>query len=238
MRRLQTMQDLPNYIAICFILTTLLCLVLLMQAVRSADKLTTQPVGIILLCLTAWLVIQSTLTLKGIYSSNTTVLPPRILVLGILPAFICIASLFITKRGRLFIDSLSLKHLHYVHVVRVPVEIVLYFLAAQKVIPELMTFTGRNFDILAGLTAPLIVMVAFTQTAVRKRLLLVWNFACLALLINIIVHGLLSAPSPLQQLAFDQPNIAILHWPFSLLPTFIVPVVLFCHLASIRKLMS
>jgi hypothetical protein len=232
------MQDLPNYIAICFILTTLLCLVLLMQAIRRGDKLATQLVGIILLCLVVWLIVQSALALKGIYSSNTGTMPPRILVLGILPAFICIACLFITKRGISFIDSLSLKHLHYVHVVRVPVEIVLYFLAAQKVIPELMTFTGRNFDILAGLTAPLIVMVAFTQTAVHKRLLLVWNFACLALLINIIVHGLLSAPSPLQQLAFDQPNIAILHWPFSLLPTFVVPVVLFCHLASIRKLMS
>jgi len=37
-------------------------------------------------------------------------------------------------------------------------------------------------------------------------------------------------------LAFDQPNIAVLYFPFSWLPTYVVPVVLFCHLAALRKL--
>ncbi|MDB6080057.1 MAG: putative transrane protein of unknown function, partial [Akkermansiaceae bacterium] len=47
---------------------------------------------------------------------------------------------------------------------------------------------------------------------------------------------LLSAPFPFQRLALDQPNVAILSFPFIWLPTFIVPVVLFTHLASIRQL--
>ena len=59
---------------------------------------------------------------------------------------------------------------------------------------------------------------------------------CLGLLANIVVNALLSTPTPIQKFAFDQPNIAILNFPFSWLPTFIVPIVLFGHLASIRQL--
>jgi hypothetical protein len=47
-----------------------------------------------------------------------------------------------------------------------------------------------------------------------------------------------STPSPLQKIAFDQPNIAILNFPFSWLPTFIVPIVLLGHLVSIRQLLK
>jgi hypothetical protein len=69
-------------------------------------------------------------------------------------------------------------------------------------------------------------------------MILVWNFICLALLANIVINALLSTPFPFQQFAFDQPNIAILYFPFNWLPTFIVPVVLFGHLLSIRRLMK
>jgi hypothetical protein len=65
---------------------------------------------------------------------------------------------------------------------------------------------------------------------------LVWNFICLGLLFNIVVHAVLSAPLPFQQLAFDQPNVAILYFPYVWLPAFIVPVVLLSHLVAIRKL--
>jgi hypothetical protein len=101
-----------------------------------------------------------------------------------------------------------------------------------------MTFEGRNFDILAGITAPIIAYFSLKKVKLSRNVVLVWNIICLGLLINIVVNGFLSAPSPLQQLAFDQPNIAILNFPFSWLPTFIVPLVLFGHLVSIRQLLK
>ena len=45
---------------------------------------------------------------------------------------------------------MNLRILTLLHIVRVPVEIVLYWLFISKAIPGLMTFNGRNFDILAG----------------------------------------------------------------------------------------
>lgn len=63
---------------------------------------------------------------------------------------------------------------------------------------------------------------------------MLWNLICLGLLLNIVVLAILSAPSPFQILAFDQPNIAITHFPYVWLPSVVVPIVLFSHLVAIR----
>jgi hypothetical protein len=155
-----------------------------------------------------------------------------------MPAILLLVILFTTKKGRLFIDSLPLEKLTYLHVIRIPVEMVLYWLFLSKAIPELMTFEGRNFDIVAGITAPIVAYFGFTKAKLGRQTILIWNIICLALLLNIVMNAFLSAPSPLQQFAFEQPNIAILNFPFSWLPTFVVPVVLFAHLVSIRQLLK
>lgn len=188
--------------------------------------------------LTAWLIVQAIFSLQNIYNSDPNSFPPKIMLFGIFPALITIILLFITKSGRIFIDSLPLKNLTYLHVVRVPVEIVLYWLFIYKTIPRLMTFEGRNFDILAGITAPLIAYFGFTKAKFNRWFILVWNFVCLGLLMNIVVTALFSIPSPIQKFAFDQPNMAVLNFPFTWLPAFIVPVVLFSHLVSIRQLLK
>ena len=124
------------------------------------------------------------------------------------------------------------------NIIRIPIEIILYWLFLYKTIPELMTFEGRNFDIIAGISAPYIVYFGFKKTKLSKKAILAWNIICLGLLLKIIANALLAAPSPIQKFAFDQPNIAILYFPFSWLPTFIVPIVLFGHLVSIRQLIK
>ncbi|MEP6677579.1 MAG: hypothetical protein ABJA78_20630, partial [Ferruginibacter sp.] len=137
-------------------------------------------------------------------------------------------------RGRLFIDSLSIKRLLLLHSLRIFVETVLLLLYIHKVVPQIMTFEGRNLDILSGISA-LIIFFLFKK-ANNRLFLLIWNFAGLALLINIVVIAILSAPFPFQQFGFDQPNIAILNFPFVWLPSVVVPLVLLSHLAAIRQL--
>jgi hypothetical protein len=100
-----------------------------------------------------------------------------------------------------------------------------------------MTFEGRNFDILSGITAPIIAYWCFKSQKPKYKILLLWNFICLGLLINIVINGLLSAPLPFQQFAFDQPNVALMYFPFVWLPCCVVPIVLISHLASIRKIL-
>jgi hypothetical protein len=101
-----------------------------------------------------------------------------------------------------------------------------------------MTFEGRNFDILSGLTAPVIFYFSFIKKKFHRKIFLIWNFICLGFLINIIANAVLSAPFSFQKFAFDQPNIAILYFPFNWLPSCVVPIVLFSHLVVIRQLLS
>lgn len=188
-----------------------------------------------LLLVFIWMTVQFLLGSTNFYDNETTI-PPRFTLL-IIPAFILTALLFVTEGGRKFIDSLSIQQLTLLHTIRVPVEIALYYLFIAKAIPQVMTFEGRNFDIVVGLTAPFIFYFGFNNNKISRRLLIVWNIISLGLLVNIVVIALLSAKTPLQQLAFDQPNIAIAHFPFNWLPSVIVPLVLFAHLASLRQLL-
>jgi len=231
--------NLPTYVSLIFGLSTLATLLLFVWTIRHSNSETTRKKAIpIFIGLIIWLIIQAVLTLKNYYNTDTNYLPPKIMLFGILPTILTIISLFATRQGRQFIDSLPLKNLTYVNVIRIPVEIVLFWLFLNKAIPELMTFEGRNFDIIAGITAPFIAYFGLTKNKLNRQIILIWNLICLGLLVNIVVNGLFSAPSPIQKFAFEQPNIAILNFPFSWLPIFIVPIVLFGHLTSIRQLLK
>ncbi|WP_298140299.1 hypothetical protein [Flavobacterium sp.] len=231
-------QNLPIYISISFIITSIVTLLLFYWVIKNSNSENVRKKSrIILLGLTIWLLIQGILSLKNVYSFNINSMPPKIILFGIAPTILTLLLLFLSKKGRIFIDSLEVAKLTLINTVRIPVEIILYLLFINSVIPKLMTFEGRNFDLLAGISAP-IIYYGLRKSKLNSKVILIWNFVSLGLLLNIVINALFSAPSPFQKFAFDQPNIAILHFPFSFLPTFIVPVVLFGHLISIRKLIK
>lgn len=186
------------------------------------------------LTLLAWTVIQMGLTLSGFYTQTST-MPPRFMLL-LAPAVVGMTGLFISPDGRRYMDRLDPATLTLLHTVRIPVELVLFWLAGAGTIPELMTFEGKNFDILAGLSAPFVYYYGYLRKKWPRLLLVFWNILSLALLLNIVIHATLAAPSPFQAFAFDQPNMAILHFPFSWLPSVVVPIVIFAHLATLRQL--
>ncbi len=231
-------QNLPQFIIIAFILTSLLTLFIFYLILKSSISLkVNQNRKYIILVLIVWMIFQGILAYKNVYINYPKAMPPSIVLFGIFPIILIILFFFITPVGKRFISSLSLKNITYLNVVRIPVEVVLYWLFLNKTIPELMTFKGNNFDIIAGITAPFISYFGFKNIKISTKFILIWNFLSLILLINIVVSALLSAPSPIQKLSFDQPNIAILYFPFVWLPTFIVPLVLFGHLVSIKRLL-
>ncbi len=222
------MENLPIHISLLFGWTTFLTIALLYKATHFSK--------ITLYLILSWLGIQTFIGLSGFYKTTDTI-PPRFLLL-VLPPILMIVGLFISSKGRQFIDNLDPKILTMLHIVRIPVELVLYWLFLNKCVPAIMTFEGRNFDILSGLTAPIIYYFGFVTKQIDKKISLIWNVICLGLLVNIVVNAILSAPFPFQKFAFDQPNIAILNFPFNWLPSCIVPLVLFAHLATIRQLIN
>ncbi|MBS1519185.1 MAG: hypothetical protein JSS91_13955 [Bacteroidetes bacterium] len=217
----------PLYADLLFILTALLTAVFLYSA---SERSTAAAIAVLII-----LAAETLLSLCGFYRSGGS-FPPRFIFLA-LPAVIFMISLFFFNGGRQFIDSLDEEILTYLHIVRIPVEISLYILFIYKMVPEIMTFGGRNFDILSGITAPIIAYFGYRKKMIGKKVILIWNFISLGLLFNVVITAVLSVPSGIQQFGFDQPNTGVLYFPFVWLPGFIVPTVLFSHIVCIKKLL-
>ncbi|MDB4922025.1 hypothetical protein [Mucilaginibacter sp.] len=222
------MEHVPIYISIVFVLTTVLTVALLYKATNYSKP--------VIIAAMLWLALQAVVSLSGFYTV-TNVTPPRFTLL-LMPPVIFITVLFFTKKGKLTTDGFDVKTLTLLHIVRIPVELTLYWLYLHKAVPGIITFEGRNFDILCGLTAPLIYYFGYIKNALSRKIIIAWNIACLLLLTNVVITAVLSAPFPFQKFGSDQPNIALFYFPFIWLPCFIVPTVLFAHLTSIRRLMK
>ena len=226
------LNGLPFYIPLLFILTTLVTFILFIAAVKRKDA--GNRTVLVSLILVAWLSLHAILSMLGFYTvTNQT--PPRFMIL-VVPPFLAILLFFVTEKGRKFIDTLSPEILTQLHVVRVFVEVVLLWLYMYKFIPRLMTFEGRNFDLISGITATLVYYFGFVRRKLEAKTMLVWNFVCLFILLFTVANAVLSVPTPLQQFGFDQPTIAVLYFPFVWLPGIVVPLVIFSHLISIRLL--
>jgi hypothetical protein len=221
------MDQLPFYIAVVMIVATAYSTFVTVAAADYSRTVT--------LVLAGWLIVQGIIAMTGFYTLTDS-FPPRFFLL-VVPPLLFIILLFNNKIGKAFIDELDIKMLMLLHFVRIPVELILYWLYMNKAVPELMTFTGRNFDILSGITAPFIWYFGYVKPRLSKNVLIAWNILCLLLLFNIVCNAALSAPFPFQQFGFDQPNIAVLYFPFVWLPCCIVPLVLFAHVAALRRLM-
>ncbi len=221
--------SLPVYLSVIFGLLVILSIFWFYKASKSKTAVT-----ILLL----WAIIQSAFAYFGLYQDTIT-LPPKIMTFGVLPSFGVVILVLLSKKGKAFSQNINLKTLSYFHSIRIPVEIILSLLYHQGVLSIWMTMEGSNLDILSGLSAPIVAYLVFKDGRLAKRkLLLVWNVVCLLLLLNVVVIAILSMESPFQQISFDQATIAPFFFPFVLLPTVVVPLVIFSHLVAIRNLLS
>ncbi|MFC4231398.1 hypothetical protein ACFOW1_05820 [Parasediminibacterium paludis] len=222
------MDQLPFYVYATFISTVVIAYYLIVKA--SGFK---KP---FLIVMAIWIVLQSIISISGFYT-NFKAASPRFPLLVVPPLLFLMYNL-LTKKGDAFLLAFNIKTLTIFHIIRIPVEIVLYWLFVHKAIPSLMTFEGRNFDILSGLSAPVMYYLAFVKKRVGNTPLIIWNIICLLLVINVVINSILASPTPFQQFAFEQPNIGILYFPFTLLPSFLVPMVILSHVSAIKQLLK
>ncbi len=178
-----------------------------------------------------WVLLTGILSYIGFFERTDTI-PPRMLLVFI-PA---LAGVFYYWR-KADVTKLQTNWLVAVHMLRLPVEITLYRLFLQGKVPVIMTFEGWNFDIIMGITAIGIGLYVWRiHTVLLRRWFALWNLMGILFLAIIVVTAILSAPSPIQRLAFDQPNTAILMFPYTFLPAVVVPLVLLSHLLCLKQL--
>ncbi len=226
------MENIPAYVSLVFILTTFATVAILLQAIKAVG-LDDIPSKLLVFALPLWIVFQTVLAIGGFYQQTDST-PPRIVFFGVLPPVLLIALYFIFFRAS-FIEKLPLRLLTAIHLVRIPVELTLYWLFGAGQIPRIMTFEGANFDVVSGILALIIMFVAFRGGKTNRPLIIGFNLVGLVLLAIIVTIAALSVESPMQQLSFDQPNRAVSFFPYIFLPTIIVPIVFASHLFALYK---
>jgi hypothetical protein len=152
------MEQVSPVIQLLFLATTIACIFLFLKAVRYNRS--------VLFAILFIALLQSTMALTGFYLEFDA-RPPRFLIL-IFPSLLLVQMFFLSKGGKQIVNGLDIKQLTIVHTVRIPVEICLHALYTAQLIPQLMTYEGWNFDILSGITAPLIFYFVFIKPVLSK----------------------------------------------------------------------
>ncbi len=179
-----------------------------------------------------WLGIPAVLSIRGVFwdfSAHPPYLMRLVAPMGLLVVVFCLSP-WGKETARLLPESLLVGTQGF----RLPLELVLYFLAGHQVIASEMTLGGYNFDIVTGALAfPL--WWKIRRLDAPRWALWAWNCLGLALLINVVTIAVLGFPEPFGW--FTPPNVVVASYPWVWLPTFLVPIALSSHLLLFRKLM-
>jgi hypothetical protein len=181
----------------------------------------------------AWLLLSGALAHSG-WLAQFDARPPHFFVF-MSATFALTLALAFSRAGARAAERVGWAGLLGFQAFRLPVEWVLFQLHREGVVPVQMTFEGRNFDILAGASAPLVAWLAATGR-IGRRGILVWTCAALATLANIVTIAVLSTPTPLRAFANEPANTFVTRLPWVWLPGFLVPAALLGHLLTFRKL--
>jgi hypothetical protein len=222
----------PAWITAVFTLLVLVMAGLVVAAVgalrgRAAAAGTAAALG-------GWLALTAVLAGAGIFADFSR-MPPRLLLAIVAPLIALVVLCRSAAVGR-WLDEAPPGWLVHPQAFRIVMELILWQLFVAGVLPAIMTFEGRNVDIVVGLTAPMIGWLCFGRRLWSPRAALWWNLAGILILLNVVLHAQLSAPTPYRQIVADPPPTLIAHAPWIWLPAFLVPLAWGLHLLSIRQL--
>lgn len=105
-------------------------------------------------------------------------------------------------------------------------------------LPGIFALPAGIGDVLIGVTAPFVALGYARSGGKARTAVLAWNLLGLLDLTIALTGGFLTTPSRFQMFAFDAPNLLVTQFPLVIIPTFIVPLSILLHLASLAKLAS
>lgn len=199
--------------------------------VRRKRTLTFFVAGILI-----WISLLTALSVSG-FLQDFSVFPPRMLLVLLVPLVVVVGITFSRSFTQL-VRFVPPHWLVFLQSFRVLVEILLWWLFLDKLLPIQMTFEGRNLDILTGLLAPIAGLGMMKLTRYRKVIGLLFNVIGLALLINIVTIAILSMPTPFRMFMNEPANTIVASFPIVFLPGLLVPIAYALHFFSLRQWLS
>ena len=197
------------------------------------------PIYVVRIVVGGFILVTGLSGMSGFFTDFAS-MPPKIF-LGVAPAFIGMLVLAFHRRMGEWLRVIPHWWILALQSFRLIVEIQLHYLAKGPLFPKMMTFEGANFDILVGVTAPLVAFISKragdeSNDPKTRKLIFMWNVFGLLLLTNVVSRGILAMPTQFQVLMTEPPNSALGYFPYIWLPMFAVPFAYFLHILSLRKL--
>ena len=184
--------------------------------------------------LVAWFFAALVPSWQGFYHGTPERIPT--LELGLLLPIIAGVMLYWRSSAlRRIIAAASQRFLVGIQLYRV-LGIIFLVLFAGGAMPGVFALPAGAGDVAVGLAAPAVAFAFARGLRGSAGLARAWNLFGLADLIVAVTTGFLSSPSPIQKLAFDNPNILITAFPLVMIPVFLVPLAILLHVASLTKL--
>lgn len=182
-----------------------------------------------------WLIYTAMLAKTGFLLQHTQDLPPGIAAI----LFPMIAFLIWVGRSKKIMPAtakFSVAVIAGFQFFRVFVEFAIYRLSEAGLIPEVMTWNGRNFEIGVALTAPIIWWLLKVGGEQNRKIAVYWNWAGVTTLLIVVVHGILTVPSRFRVDQLGSENTAVLMYPYVWIPSFFVLIAAASHIWMLRKL--
>lgn len=183
---------------------------------------------------TLWLTLTGGAAALGKLQDFDSLPPPLVFVL--LPMILLCFGIAFTGWGSQMVQGLTLSGMVGLQGFRLPLELVMHQAANYGLMPPQMSYTGRNFDILTGITALLLAFALKRDPGLPRWLVWSWNIVGLGLLINVVTVAILSFPFPFRVFMNEPANIWVTHFPYIWLPAVMVATALTGHLLIFRKL--
>jgi len=190
--------------------------------------------GVVAILLLAYIALPGGLARAGALDRDAPLpAPALILVLG-LSALTC--GIVFSAYGRRSALAIPVAAIVSLQAFRIGVEWLLHRLYIEGAIPVEMTYSGRNWDIVSGVTGLVLGIWLWRGRDVPRSMLWTWNLLGLGLLLNIISIAVLATPVPFRRIVDGPPNLLPSTFPYVWLPSFLVQVALGSHLLLFRKL--
>ncbi|MBO6515708.1 MAG: hypothetical protein JJ975_04070 [Bacteroidia bacterium] len=189
----------------------------------------------LLIAMLLWQVYVLALGSSGFLASFD--LPPRMPLLLILPLFTFIAVFLSRNKAKKWIQTIPTLWLTGLQSFRIVVETLFVFSVTAGILHENVTILGYNYDMIVGLTAPIMALVIYRSKTTPKKLLIAWNFFGIAVLACTVFVFLSTAFFP-NIYGFETTPLSTDFgiYPYVLIPGFLMPTAIFVHVLSIVQL--
>ncbi|MDQ3906684.1 MAG: hypothetical protein M3300_14960 [Actinomycetota bacterium] len=189
---------------------------------------------VVIAFMAVWFVAALGVSLFGLLRAGPSTLPIPVGVAVVVPLLLGVLAYRRSSRFRQLLFRADLRWLIGVQLWRVVgAEFMIYY--ALNRLPASFALPAGIGDVLVGLAAPVVAVVAASGTRAARGIVIGWCIVGIADLVLAVTMGVLNAPGRFGVLAGAVTTAPMLELPLSLIPTFFLPMSILLHFIVLRR---